>query len=95
MHKGRNIDCQHEYYTCQDWRGETSRAKFKQTTVSVPVVELHGIRLKPDIMLLDQNGDKLPVKVAFRSNDRIARLKIGDKCVFEFVLSRGNIYAMQ
>ncbi|KAJ0041125.1 hypothetical protein Pint_28159 [Pistacia integerrima] len=41
-------------------------------TVSVPVVELHGIRLKPEIMLLGQNGDKWPVKVAFRSNGRIA-----------------------
>lgn len=66
-------------------------------------MKAHGIKLKPNMMLLDQNGEKWPVKLIFRTDGRIAmtkgwldfwktyKLDIGDKCLFEFVLGRGNI----
>ncbi|GAY42815.1 hypothetical protein CUMW_069770 [Citrus unshiu] len=71
--------------------------------VSVRVVRSHGIKLEPEMMLRDQNGRKWPVKISFRTNGRIVitggwsdfwreqKLEAGDKCVFEFVLSRGNM----
>lgn len=67
------------------------------------MVKSHGIKLQPEMMLHDQNGRKWPVKIAFRTNGRISitrgwsdfwrthNLERGDKCVFEFVLSGGNI----
>lgn len=71
--------------------------------VSVALVRSHGIKLEPEMMLHDQNGRKWPVKIAFRTDGRIAitcgwsdfwrkhKLETGDKCVFEFVLGRGNM----
>lgn len=55
------------------------------------------------MMLRDQNGRNWPVKISFRTNGRIVitggwsdfwreqKLEAGDKCVFEFVLTRGNM----
>ena len=55
------------------------------------------------MVLLDQNGKEWPVTVRFRTDGRALinhgwgpfwkeyNLQIGDKCVFELVLGRGNL----
>ncbi|WRX10626.1 B3 DNA binding domain - like 9 [Theobroma cacao] len=63
----------------------------------------YGIKIKPEVVLLDQNGKKWPVMVSSRTDGLVFihhgwgsfrheyNLQKGDKCVFEFVLGRGNI----
>ncbi|XP_017972194.1 PREDICTED: putative B3 domain-containing protein At5g66980 [Theobroma cacao] len=76
-----------------------------RSAVYVPrsLLASYGIKIKPEVVLLDQNGKKWPVMVSSRTDGRVFihhgwgsfrheyNLQKGDKCVFEFVLGRGNI----
>lgn len=62
-----------------------------------------NISLKPNIVLRDEEGTLWPATVSFTSQNRISvtagwskfytghKLRINDKCEFEFVLERGNV----
>ncbi|GAV80628.1 B3 domain-containing protein [Cephalotus follicularis] len=67
------------------------------------VLKEYGIKLHPDMKLRDQDGKKWSVVVSFRDDGRIYltvgwndfrqkhKVRMGDKCIFEFVCTSGNI----
>ncbi|XP_059444245.1 putative B3 domain-containing protein At5g66980 isoform X2 [Corylus avellana] len=70
------------------------------------LVQAFNIRLRENVVIRDQNRknrNPWPVKIIFMSDGRIAigtgwshfrkknNIQVGDQCVFEFVIGRGNI----
>ncbi|KAL5557180.1 hypothetical protein UlMin_039416 [Ulmus minor] len=82
---------------------DLSKSKCYLYSVYVPrtLLDAHNIKLKPNILLIDENGKKWPATVTFRADSRICitswtifreknNVTPKDKCVFEFILGRGN-----
>lgn len=67
------------------------------------MVRDHKILLKPNLVLRDEDGDLWHTKICSTSQNRISltvgwskfykthKLKLNDKCEFEFVLEKGNV----
>ena len=65
-------------------------------------MKLNSIELNTDMTLLDEEGKKWPVKVAWGKDNRVNiskgwvdfynnhNLNVGDKCLFEFICTRGK-----
>ncbi|KAL5557181.1 hypothetical protein UlMin_039417 [Ulmus minor] len=82
---------------------DLSKSRSYLYSVHVPrtLLDAHNIEMKPNILLINENGKKWPATVTFRADGRICitswkifreknNVTPKDKCVFEFVLGRGN-----
>ncbi|XVF17776.1 hypothetical protein REPUB_Repub10bG0152700 [Reevesia pubescens] len=93
------------YVTPEGPYSVTSTGTSMRSVMYIPrsLLFCYGIKIGPEMVLLDQNGKEWPVRVSFGKDGHVLitngwapfwkenNLQIGDKCVFEFVLGRANL----